>query len=317
MASFVSVFGSAILPVLSLAATGYVVASVLSVDTDGLATVSIYVLLPALVFYSLATSSIAGETVVLFVFASVALSFVMAGLSEGLGRSFFATEGHIDGLVMTSSFPNSGNYGIPFMTFAFGTAGRSAAVLFVVGQMIATYTLGVYLSSRGGAVSTRAAVGRIFRLPMLYATVGGLLLQYLNAVPPAGGTVMQTIELTGNAAIPVMLLLLGAELANMGDKAAFRLVVPGTALKMFVAPVVAGMLTIAFGFDGTIGRVLVLQGGMPTAITPLALSVEFGQGQQGIETTQYIASTVLLTTLLSVLTISGLLILVTSNLLPV
>lgn len=317
MTSFVSVFGSAILPVLSIAATGYTVGRVLSVDADGLATISLYVLLPALVFYSLATSSIAGETVALVIFGSVTLSVVMAGLAEGVGRSLFESEGYIDGLVMTSSFPNTGNYGIPFMAFAFGAAGRSTAVLVVVGQMIATYTLGVYIASRRSAASSHAAVTRVFRLPMLYATVGGLLIQYLDAVPPTDGTVMRTIELTGNAAIPVMLLLLGIELANMGELRAVRDAVPGTALKMLVAPAVAGVLAVLFGLHGTVGRVFLLQGAMPTAISPLALSVEFGHGEQGIATSEYIASAVLLTTLVSVLTISALLLLVTSNAFPI
>jgi predicted permease len=56
--SLVSALTSAILPVLAVAGTGYLLGRYRDVETDALATVTIYVHTPALVFHSLATTSI-------------------------------------------------------------------------------------------------------------------------------------------------------------------------------------------------------------------------------------------------------------------
>jgi predicted permease len=312
-----SVLGSAILPVLSIAVVGYLLSRALSIETDAIATVSIYVLLPALVFDSLATSEIAGGTVAVFLLGTMLFSLAMAVLGEGVGRTVSTDGGAVDATVMTGAFPNVGNYGIPFMAFAFGAVGRSAAVLFVVGQSLVMYTLGVYVASRGAAASARTAVIRILKLPLLYATVAGLVVQAINAVPPTDSTAMETIGLVGDAAIPLMLLLLGMELANMGEVGPLRRVLPGSVLKLFVAPLVAAAIGLALGLSGTIGRVFVLEAAMPTAITPLALSVEFGRGSRGLHATESLASAIRLTTLASVLTLTALLALITSGWSPI
>lgn len=317
MSGLLSVMGSAILPVLSIAGIGYVLARVKPIETDALATISIYVLLPALVFYSLSTSTIAGGTIVGFLLGTVVFTVGMAGLSEGVGRTVADSGGIIDGTVMTGVFPNSGNYGIPFMAFAFGAVGRSAAVLFLVGQSLVMYTLGVYVAARGSDVSYRVALNQILRLPLLYATVVALLARWLGTVPATDTTFMRTVELVGNAAIPVMILILGMELAYVGEVRSFARVVPGATLKLLVAPVVAGAIALAFGLSGTIGRVFVLEAAMPTAVTPVALTIEFGSGTRGDEASEYIASAVLVTTLASVITLSMLLAFLTSGWSPI
>lgn len=317
MTSILSPMVSAILPILAIAAVGYLLSVLRPIDTEPLAAVSIYVLLPALVFYSLATSEITAETTAIF-FAGIALfTGLMAVLAELTGRAITHSEPALNGLVLSTSFPNAGNFGIPFMIFAFGAVGRSAAVLFLIGQSVFMYTFGVYVASRGGSISPRAIVERVLKLPLLYATVGALVVRYFGVVPPTGSTVMETIRLTGDAAIPVMLLLLGIELANVENVVALRRVVPGVTLKLLLAPVLAVGIALAIGLTGTVGRVFILEAAMPTAITPLALAVEFGSTDQEFTTAEYIGTTILVSTILSILTLSGLLLLLTSSISPV
>ena len=88
------------------------------------------------------SSTIDGETLLKVIGGLVLFLFVMAGLAEGIGRVLGEAEPIKSALVLTSTFPNSGNYGIPLSEFAFGEVGRATAVLFLVLQSIVIYTPG-------------------------------------------------------------------------------------------------------------------------------------------------------------------------------
>ena len=300
-----SALSTAILPVLSVAVVGYVLGSARDIDVQPLSTVTIYVLTPALVFHSLTTTPIGGATAAKLFVGVAAFVIVMAVIAEGLGRLRGETEPVLGALVLTSVFPNAGNYGIPLSAFAFGGIGRTTAVLFLASQSILMYTVGVYLASRGEATSTLRAVAEVFKLPLVYAVAAAGLAGWLGVVPPADSTMMETIRLTGDAAIPVMLLLLGIQLAN-ADHGALTRVGTANVLKLGVAPIVGAGLALVLGFGETgIARVFILECAMPAAITPLLLAVEFDSGNaDGISGPEYVSAAIFTTTVLSVVTLT-------------
>ena len=303
--SLYSALTTAILPVLSVVAVGYLLGSVREIDVEPLSTVTIYVLTPALVFHSLTTTPIGGATAAKLFVGVTAFTFAMAVLAEGVGRLRGEEEPALGALVLTSTFPNAGNYGIPLSAFAFGGVGRTTAVLFLAAQAVLMYTVGVYLASRGQAGSARRAVTEVFKLPLVYAVVGAGAAGWLGIVPPEGSAAMETIRLTGNAAIPVMLVLLGIQLAN-SDHGALARVGTANVLKLVVAPLVGVAVVLGLGFgDSTIARVFILECGMPAAITPLLLAVEFGGEEiDGISGPEYVSTAIFTTTVLSVVTLT-------------
>ncbi|MFB6148811.1 MAG: AEC family transporter, partial [Halobacteriales archaeon] len=220
-----------------------------------------------------------------------------------LGKS----EPALSALVLSSVFPNAGNYGIPLSEFAFGPVGRSTAVLFIAGQAIMMYTVGVYVASRGQS-STRDAIGRVFRIPLIYAVVLAFLARVIGVVPPTESTVMRTIELVGEASIPVMLLMLGIQLANTSSGVAVRRVMVANAFKLAVAPVIGLGIVLAIGqLESTVARVFILECGMPAAVTPLILAIEFedpGGTAAQLSRPEYISTAILTTTLISVPTLT-------------
>lgn len=303
--TLVGALTSAILPVLSVAVVGFVLGRVRDVDVGPLSTVTIYVLVPALVFHSLVTTEITGDVVATLV-AGVALFTVgMAALSEAVGRVLGNEEPVQSAMVLTSTFPNAGNYGIPLAAFAFGGVGRSTAVLFIAAQSALMYSLGVYLASRGNAGTTLGAVVEVFKLPLIYAVLAAGAARTLGLVPPPGSAAMETIRLTGDAAIPVMLLLLGIQLAKTSYGTDIGRVVTPTVLKLAVAPAVAVGIALGIGLTGEVGRVFVLACAMPSAITPLMLVIEFGErSRSGVSGPEYVSTTILVTTLASVVTLT-------------
>ncbi|MFB6104695.1 MAG: AEC family transporter [Halobacteriaceae archaeon] len=294
---------TAILPVLAIAAAGAVLGTVRDVSVDALATISLYVLTPALVFYSLSTTPLSGAAVIGVAVGVTLFTVVMIGLALAVAHVLDADVGLRNAVALTSAFPNSGNYGIPLATFAFGAIGASTAVLFLAAQSVLVYTLGVVLASRGAGTNLRRAATQVFRLPLLYAAAAAGLARGLDMVPT--GSVMDTIQLTGEAAIPVMLLLLGVQLVQTRHGRAVTGIAPAVLLKLLVAPVVGALIALAVGFtDATVGRVFILETAMPAAITPLMLAVEFGGDEEGLSTAGYVSSAILVTTLASMLTLT-------------
>lgn len=311
--SLVSVLGSAVLPVVAVAAVGYALGLTREVSVDTLATVTIYVLAPALVFYSVVTTPIAPGTAARLFAGLLVFVLALGALAEGVGRVLGEPDETRGALVLAATFSNAGNYGIPLSAFAFGALGRSTAVLYIVGQSVLMYTLGAFVAARGGTGQVRSAATQVFRLPLVYALLAAVLVRALGVVPPTGSAVMETIRLTGDSAIPVMLLLLGIQLAEADPGQSVRRTAPATVLKLAVAPVLALGVALLVGLSGTVGKVFVLECATPAAVTPLMLVVEFGGTGEGFSAADYVSGTIFASTLASLATVTGLILLLQSG----
>lgn len=303
LGSLASVFASTVLPVLFMAAIGYVLGRTKDLDPDPLNTVVLYVLLPALIFHSLVTTEIGGRTALKLVAAVGVFSLSMVALAEGVGRALQRPEPELSALVLASAFPNVGNFGIPVSEFAFGRVGRGTAVLFVVAQTVLMYTLGVYVAARSSAATGLRSVRRVFELPLVYVVVLALGVNALGVAPPADGSAMRTVELLGNASIPLFLFVLGIQLSNVDPGRALRRTAPAVALKLLVAPVVGVLVVLAVGFDQPlVARTFVLESAAPVAITPLVLLIEFGDDASptGVSGPEYMGTVIFVTILASV-----------------
>ena len=197
--SLLSIFATAILPIIAIAAAGFVLGTFRDIDVEPLNPVTVYVLVPALVFHSIATTDLGGETLVKVLLGVGVFIVLMAVIAEGVGRALGEEEPIHSALVLVSAFSNCGNYGIPLSEFAFGTIGRATAVLYLVGQSVVIYTVGVYLASRSGGARGLGALRMVFELPLVYAVVLAAGVRWLGVLPPTDGTVMTTIKLVGDA----------------------------------------------------------------------------------------------------------------------
>ncbi len=300
--SLVSIFGSAILPIVAIAAAGFVLGIWRGTNATPLNTVAIYVLMPALVFDSLATTTLSSETLLSIGIGVALFTAVMMVLAGGTGRVLMGDSSILGSFVLVSIFANSGNYGIPVSEFAFGTVGRSTAVVYVVAQSVLLYTVGVYVAASGESDSWRQGVRSVLGTPLVYAVILALVARWAGVVPPADAAAMETISMVGNAAIPVMLLVLGLELTNIDYGAAMLRVSPAVILKLLVAPLIAIGIALLLSFqNATVARVFVLECSMPAAVTNLILVGEFTSEEAGrLEATAYASTAIFVTTLLSV-----------------
>ena len=314
--SLLGIFATAILPIVAVAAVGYALGRYRDVEADALNTITVYVLAPALVVHSLATSELGGGTIFGIVAAVSLFTAVMIAVGEGIGRLTGQREPLLGAFVLVVVFPNVGNYGIPLSDFVFGPTGRSVAVLVTALQGVIVYTVGIYIAARGAESAPLADMKRVFGVPLVYAVVVALVARYLGVVPPADSTLMQTLELVGNASIPVMLLILGVQLSGVDADGALRPVGVASALRLLLAPAVAAGVVLLVGFENTtVARAVVLLLATPAAVTPIILVGAFSAAGEGVDPGEFVSATVFVTTVLSVVTVTGLVALLQSGLL--
>lgn len=104
-------------------------------------------------------------------------------------------------------FTNTGNMGLPLALFAFGEAALPAAVMLFIVENTLHFTVGMKLMDKHTSLLS------IFRLPILIATITGLLVSSLEMSIPA--VISTPIDMVGKIAIPLMLFSLGVRLINI------------------------------------------------------------------------------------------------------
>lgn len=301
-AVLLEIFGSAVLPVVAVVVVGYLLGRARALDPRPLSTVTIYVLAPALVFHSLVVTDLPLGDVLRVGAGVLAFTLVMVLGSDALGRLAGKREPVLGSIVLVAAFPNAGNLGTPISDIAFGATGRQTAVLFFTVQLLLMYTIGTYLAARSGGNAGFAGVKKVFAIPLFYVVVAAGALRATGVNPPADSGVVGTIGLVGNAAIPIMLLLLGSQLARTDYGDVLAGTGPCIGLRLLVAPLVGLALGFALGFEtATVARVFVLETAMATAITPLILVLEFAatRSREGVTAPGYVSTCVLVTTLLA------------------
>jgi len=286
-----AVLFSAIVPVALIVWVGFIAGRTLGLDLPTLSRLSLYVLLPALIASSLYGMTLptgnAIRIAVGFALSSAFLYLLVYGLSRLLKFNPLLRQT----LLATTLFANTGNLGLPFITFALGAAGLERAIVYLISSSILLATLGPTLfTGEGLQVGLQITV----RLPVFWAMIAGLGLQAFAIALPHN--IENALELLGSAAIPVALVSLGMQLA----RTSFRLsgmVITAAALRLLLGPMIALGIGTALGLRGNDLQVLVLQGAMPIAVNTFIWATEFGGD------TDLVARAIVLSTLLSTVTL--------------
>lgn len=309
--NYISVFYGAILPILLIAGVGYLLGSLLELGVEGLNKVTLYLLAPCLAFHSFATSSLAGSSALRVMVGVILFILLMMVVSAGVAWILGLDQSRRSTVILTSTFPNSGNFGIPLSEFAFGPIGRVTAILFVTVQNLLVYSLGVMVAARGGGRKGMDSLGSMFKLPLVYAALAAVLVRWVQAVPGPENPFMQTVKMLGDASIPVMLIILGIQLSNIQQARLSYLSLP-VILKLGFAPLLGLGLALGLGFyDGGVAQVFVLECSMPSAVLPLILTVAYESStpEGSFSPSTFVSSAILVTTLLSMVTLTLLIVL--------
>jgi len=301
--SLLSIFANTILPIFAVAAVGFWLARSVKVDARMVSRISFSVLAPCLVFNSLVTAQVSAAE-----FGRMALFAVCVMLSAGLLAWLAGTALRLDretgsAFIAVAMFANAGNYGLPLVLFAFGQEAMSRATIYFVMQLILLYSLGIVIvsSSRSGL---REALLSTLRLPHLYAIIAALAFLLLKVPVPT--LVLRPVGLLSNAALPMMILLLGMQLERAAMPERPALVGLATAGRLVVMPALALGLSAVMGLTGIDRQAAVIEASMPAAVMMTVLAVEYQSAPA------FVNAVVFVSTLLSPLTLTFLIALLQS-----
>ncbi len=293
------VFAQTVLPVFLVAGAGWLLGRRLELDGRTLGRVLFFLATPALVFRSLYEMQIdpsaIRHVVLVAVLVMLATAFLGWLVSFGLGRTERAA------VTLTSGISNNGNMGLPISLFAFGEPGLALATLYYVVSSFLTNTVGSVVASAGRAPVLQA-LAQIVRVPVLYAALGGLLLNRFAITLPV--TLFRAVDLVADAAVPLMLVLLGVQLRQVNLMHREPGVLRSTAVRLGAAPLLAWGICLLLGIGGLEGDVIVVQAAMPTAVITSVLATEYDTAPR------LVATIILVTTLISMVTLSVILSLV-------
>lgn len=290
-----TIFISVVLPVLLVFVAGYVVQKWRKVDIKPISTVAIYILTPALVFETFYYAEMNIQYVYMVVFALILL-FVLIILAKVYAWKMNYSSSTESGLILSTAFMNSGNYGAPIILFAYGQAGFAYAVSFMVLQSVIMNFFGIYYAARGIA-GVRTALKVLMKMPVTYAMILVIPLKIFQIPMPSN--LMQPIELISQAAIPTVMLILGMQLARIEwGHFAWGKVSYGVVVRLVLSPLIAYGLTLMMPLDPLLANVLIVSAAMPSAATIVMYAVEFDAEPK------LVSSTTLVTTLISVITIT-------------
>ncbi|WP_262409666.1 AEC family transporter, partial [Salinicoccus roseus] len=203
-----------VLPVFLIFATGYIAQKLLHMDIKSISALSLYILLPLLTFDTFYNNEITVDYLYLFIF-SLIITVILAGVTVAIGLFMKAGKEDISAMLLGTLFPNSGNYGSPVVLFAIGATAFDYAIVLMVLHGFIISTVGIFIASfgNGATISAKEALASIFRIPVIYGALAGVLLQLGNIT--IDDKLMEIIQMTGNAAIPVVMLILGMQLAQI------------------------------------------------------------------------------------------------------
>jgi predicted permease len=151
-----------------------------------------------------------------------------------------------------------------------------------------------------GRLSTFQALRQLMLVPAIYGLVAATLVRQTDWHVPL--FLDRSVSMLGDASIPLMLVLLGLQIAEARIWPRNRVVLICVAvfLQIIITPLVALVLAHWMGLAGVARQAAVLQASMPAAVATTVLAVQYD-----LDST-LVSGTVVLTTLLSPLTLTPL-----------
>jgi len=295
-----SVFANNILPIILLSGAGFALAKLLHIDSRSLGRVVFYVFSPILIFDLLLNNQLNLKEAGVVIIFTIFIVFTMGVITYLLGLLLKIEQPILMTILITSMFANTGNYGLPLVSFAFGEDALPYAAIYFVTTTCLFFSVGVFLASLGHMSPRDAALG-LFKIPSLYAVLLAILINLFQLKIPT--PVLRTVDLAAGGSIPLMLILLGVELSRVEVSANLRALQLSVALRLLVAPLVGLFIAMLLGMQGFVRGAVVTQASMPSIVSSAVLAMEYQLDSK------FVTAVIFISTILSPLTLTPLLVL--------
>jgi malate permease and related proteins len=274
-------------------------------DIGTLSFLQVRVLLPAFLFVRLFESTLSGKQIATVAFTTLLIQLLLGALVYLAGRVRQIAPATLSATLLAATVFNAGNFGIPVAERAFGKAGGAVQACIVLAANLSLWAIGYALSAaiggggKEGGGTAWDAVKAYFRLPMFWAMIAALTLKALGAMPPE--PLLYPLRGMADTIVILSQMTLGAQLMSQWRRPRWRIVLPVAVLKLLGLPAVAAVVVWALGLWPWPGALLIVAAAGPTAVNTMLLAME---QESDVELA---AECVFWTTLLSAITVTGVL----------
>ncbi|QGQ44201.1 AEC family transporter [Metabacillus sediminilitoris] len=293
-----------VLPAFLILAIGYIGQKKLKIDRKSVSTTALYLMSPFLAFRTFYTNKVSIEYLYIVLFC-LTLCAVLLVLILFIGKVKKLQQPKVSAMILSGVFMNSGNYGAPIILFAFGSVGFDYAVIMMVIQSLLMNTVGLYYAAKGSKETNtmKESLMKVVKMPIIYGAALGLIIQVSGLIVP--NFVIQAVELIADAAIPTVMLVLGMQLATLSrNNMKLGEVASMVMIKMVVSPIIAYFIIMIFSIEGLLAKILLVLAAMPTAANTTLYALQFNTEPE------FVSSSTLITTILSIITVPIMLLLV-------
>lgn len=309
-----------VLPFFGVIFLGFAVARIRKLPIDALGWMNffiIYLALPALFFQLLSETPVEKFTEWRFIAASMMATYMVFLLIFGFGYFRHGRTIEVPTIQgFAACYGNIGYMGPGIALLAFGEAAAVPVALVFCFENMMHFIVAPFLMALSGTdkrppfVLARDVIVKILSHPFIIATVIGVSAAILQWQPPQA--INSLVEILARAAAPCALFAMGVTLAMRPLKSVpFELgyIVPA---KLILHPALCYLMLQAMGdFDPVWVASAVLLAALPTATNVFVLA------QQYEVWTEKASAAILLTTMLSVFSVTGLLYAIKSGILPI
>ncbi|MGI6226396.1 MAG: AEC family transporter [Peptococcales bacterium] len=289
------VFINVILPMLIISVFGFWLQKKFRLDLKTVSTISLYVFLPALVFKTLYEA----KWDMSFIQISFYSIFLLIGLlivNFFLTRFLKITDPERTAFVLSTSFMNNGNIGVPLALLALGQRAFEYSVVIMIVHTILMSTIGIYIAARGKA-SWKTALEKVFFNPVIHAVYLPLFFKILNISFPE--PLFKIVDMFAAGAIPLIMITLSMQLAEITVSKVDRVKIPLALLvRLIISPLLVFIILSFIPLDPLLEKVMILQAATPTAAIITIYALEYDV------LPDVVSSITLLSTIVSMLTLS-------------
>lgn len=303
MAVFPDIFLSVCLPILVLAGLGWGLDRIFDLDLKTLVKLNLYLFVPAFILTRLSSSSLESETGLAVVGFTIALIIAMGLISWAVSTATGLTPARRYSMKLSTMIYNSGNWGIPLMTLAFGEKGGVIQVFVLATMNVASFSIGVLLANAGNE-KRRGWLIPILKQPSPWAVTIALTLRHFGNPLAEIDFVWVPLSYLADALVAFALITLGVQLAKTKPPGVRGPLGHALLIRLIGGPAVAILFTWWFGFEGMIAAILIVGAAAPTAVNTALLAHEFNADSRFAAAAVFystLAASIVVTALLAIL----------------
>lgn len=295
--AFLIVFQQSVLPLFIIIGVALVYNRYFKPNIKEITSLTLTVLAPVFVFDSIVKHGISlGALKLPFVFMLILTGLLML-IAYLAGRLLRLQDNDRISFILACSMINIGNFGLPLIFFTYGEGGVSYSVVYFVAFNIALSTIAIYISSNASGFGK--IMLDLLKMPLFHAFILALIVVQFSL--PIPEFVSKSFGLTGQAAIPLLIFILGLQLAKTRFQSKFLLIIAvAVVIRLLISPLISYPLLGTLGVAGVERQIATLQTSAPSALLPLMYAIKFNRSPD------LLASIILATTVLSSITLTAL-----------